>query len=310
MQTSSVSSIARQMDPATIRAMALRNAATAKFAAQTQHVPAVAVASTARAAETQPASFIANGSRVAPAAPEQPGPLASLFADWGKSGSPWDLDGDGTVGVKDMLSLLEKMGGSPAPQPLPAPATGAATLPSTSIGEQSDQSDPLKALFADWGKSGSIWDLDADGTVGVTDMLALLERMNGPAPQTLPAPQTPPDAPPAPVIQPAPEPADSVAAEGTPATADEPADALAGLKADWGKSDSPWDLNGDGTVNIRDMLTLLERLGTNAAPPAPAADPRLLNMKLMQRLHAMYNTARQGDWMPEAHVKRAISVRG
>ncbi len=373
MQISSVNSIGRHLDAASLRAVAGRPAAAQ--APQAPQFAAINAVQVGRAHAAQPASFIAGGPRGTGTGEDQPGPLASLLADWGKSGSPWDLDGDGTVGIKDMLALLEKMGGgAQAPQTLPAPATqGAAGLqPATE--PQIDQPDPLKALLADWGKSGSAWDLDADGTVGIKDMLALLQQMSGQAPQPLPVPLPLPNPQPAPT--PHAEPADSIAE-----LPDEPPDALTALKADWGKSGSAWDLNGDGTVNIQDMLALLERMSTKKvvasgvepsvtatpaattdavetpAPPTDPApptrleslladwgksgsswdlnrdgtvnirdlltllsqmsdrgtgvpggnDPRLLNTKLVQRLHATFNVARQAEW---AAVKRSLSVVG
>ena len=33
-------------------------------------------------------------------------PLEALLADWGKPDSPYDFNGDGTVGIDDMLDLL------------------------------------------------------------------------------------------------------------------------------------------------------------------------------------------------------------
>jgi hypothetical protein len=43
------------------------------------------------------------------------------------------------------------------------------------------------------------------------------------------------------------------------------------LYADWGKTDSPWDLNDDGIVDVRDFLRLLAKIagGVNDAPTLP-----------------------------------------
>jgi hypothetical protein len=46
-------------------------------------------------------------------------------------------------------------------------------------------------------------------------------------------------------------------------------DRLNSLLADYGKSDSRWDLNGDGTVNVRDMLQLI---GSMARRPVMAPE--------------------------------------
>ena len=150
--------------------------------------------------------------------------LDQLKADWGKSDSPWDLNGDGTVNVQDFLELLARMsGGNKAPETPPEPQS------------------PLDQLLADWGKSDSPWDLNADGTVDIKDFLNLLAQMSG----------------------------------GVEANQQE---AIDRLKADWGKSDSPWDLNGDGTVDVRDFLNLLAQLagGEQAQPEQPMSPVELL----------------------------------
>ena len=140
-------------------------------------------------------------------------PLKALLADWGKNDSPYDLDGDGTVGISDMLELLKRMAETPLHK----------------------EPDPLQALLDDWGKSDSPHDLDGDGTVGIRDMLMLLKQMAEPPAQD----------------------------ETNP---------LQALLADWGKADSQYDLDGNGTVGIRDMLMMLKRMaqgGPEPSLPAP-----------------------------------------
>ena len=180
-------------------------------------------------------------------------PLQALFDDWGKTDSPYDLNGDGTVGVQDMLLLLANMAKDPIADPDtlhdPRPRD-----PDTSAGGIPSQADRLQALLDDWGKSGSKFDLDGDGTVGVSDMLALLKLMaeEGAQPSAGdPGIQTP----------------------GTPGNQTR----LQQLFADWGKADSQFDLDGDGTVGVRDMLILLARMARhpqNQPMPSQAFDPK------------------------------------
>ena len=53
--------------------------------------------------------------------------LDALIADWGKADSIYDFDGDGTVGIRDFLTLLGRMGGQ-EPQNSPPPQ-GAQRVP-------------------------------------------------------------------------------------------------------------------------------------------------------------------------------------
>ena len=70
--------------------------------------------------------------------------------------------------MSDMLELLKRMADE-VTQP-PAGDTGADTR------ARSNQT-RLDQLIADWGKTDSQFDLNADGTVGIRDMLALLAQM-------------------------------------------------------------------------------------------------------------------------------------
>ncbi|MCP3902908.1 MAG: hypothetical protein GY715_04660 [Planctomycetes bacterium] len=47
---------------------------------------------------------------------------------------------------------------------------------------------------------------------------------------------------------------------------------LRGLREAWGQSDTPYDLNSDGTVNFADMLQLIKQLGESHHPVTPT-DP-------------------------------------
>ncbi len=104
--------------------------------------------------------------------------LESLLADWGKTDSSHDLDGDGTVGIRDFLRLLGKMGGTEPQVPNDTPDTGPdAQTPDAVDDAGRTPRSRLEALLADWGKEGSRFDLDGDGTVGIRDFLTMLGRM-------------------------------------------------------------------------------------------------------------------------------------
>ena len=207
----------------------------------------------------------------------RPDPLKALLADWGKTDSPHDLNGDGTVGIQDMLQLLKQMSDEhyqppdPEPNPLqpllddwgktdsPHDLNGDGTVGIQDMLQRLAQmtdgrapDDPpdinpdkaaLQALLDDWGKTGSAHDLNGDGTVGIQDMLQLLTEMT----ETV---DDPPDK-------------DDTNNQQT---------RLARLIADWDKTDSQFDLDGSGKVGIRDMLMLLARM-TSPQPQAVRAEP-------------------------------------
>lgn len=83
--------------------------------------------------------------------------LKGLIAAWGQTDSPYDLTGDGTVDMSDLLTLLQNGGTMPMPEGAQEPLT-------------------LKGLLAAWGSGNSTFDLNADGIVDVTDLLAFLAK--------------------------------------------------------------------------------------------------------------------------------------
>ena len=67
------------------------------------------------------------------------------------------------------------------------------------------------------------------------------------------------------------------------------------MLADWGKSDSRWDVNGDGTVNIRDFLQMLSKMGkaSRSEHTPPQRAPRVGHM--VRRAQAAYNPTTARD---------------
>jgi len=189
-------------------------------------------------------------------------PLEALIADWGKSDSPYDLNGDGTVGIQDLLQLLTDMSvkqtGPPPAEPDPG-VTPPPKTPGDIVNPDPPPADPVQALFDAWGQTNSPFDFNGDGTVGIQDLLELLKRMSDdsdkPGGSKIDAADNPPSG-----ID------DGVA--GTP-PAKTPLELLI---EDWGQSGSPFDLDQDGNVGIRDLLILLAKMSTSSPPPGiPAA---------------------------------------
>ncbi|MCH8823653.1 MAG: hypothetical protein IH984_09120 [Planctomycetes bacterium] len=197
-------------------------------------------------------------SGVGPFESEPGNPINSLFADWGKSDSNYDLNSDGTVNTQDLLLLLEKLAtpenhGDRSIDPEPPNIT---PVNSDISDSQTDKpNNRIDALLADWGKADSNYDFNADGTVNTKDLLMLLEMLaanEGPVDPTV---ITNPDT--------------------SVSQSDKPDNRIDALMADWGKADSKYDFNADGTVNTKDLLMLLEKLAAkeNAADPTVVTNP-------------------------------------
>jgi hypothetical protein len=124
--------------------------------------------------------------------------------------------------------------------------------------------------------------------VDVRDFLRLLAKISG---GTNDAPTLPQE--PRPNLEPV--------AKGPDDVTERPQDRspLQQLLADWGKSDSRWDLNGDGTVNIRDFLKMLAKMAQgphrNDGPREPDA-PRVGHV--MRRVRAAYGPTPAEDAFP------------
>jgi hypothetical protein len=225
--------------------------------------------------------------------------LEQLKADWGKAESPWDLNADGTVDIRDVLRLLAKIGGgardavevpeqvipnvNPVPQDVAEPGE-----------EGNDGKTPIQQLLADWGKADSEWDLNGDGTVNIRDFLQLLAKIGGGVYDG----RTPPSGP-------APN-AEAMAIDDSKIDeAPESKSRIEQLLADWGSSDSRWDVNGDGTVNIRDFLQMLSKMDKASraedAPQEPA--PRVGHMA--RRAQAAYSPTTAQDL---AMIRRGLSL--
>jgi len=191
-------------------------------------------------------------SGVGPFESEPGNPINSLFADWGKSDSNYDLNSDGTVNTQDLLLLLEKLA-TPENHGDRSidPETPNITPVNSDISDsQTDKpNNRIDALLADWGKADSNYDFNADGTVNTKDLLMLLEKLSAKENAADPTVITNPDT--------------------SVSQSDKPDNRIDALLADWGKADSKYDFNADGTVNTQDLLMLLEKLSANEGPVDP-----------------------------------------
>jgi Ca2+-binding EF-hand superfamily protein len=200
--------------------------------------------------------------------------LEQLKADWGKTDSPWDLNDDGIVDVRDFLKMLTKMRGG-AHDAVPPAVTevdpNAEVTAKHVDDEQPDNKTWVDQLRADWGKTDSPWDLNDDGIVNVRDFLKMLAKIS------------------------------SGAHDGN----EQPGNRtwVEQLRADWGKTDSLWDLNGDGTVNVRDFLKVLAMM---RGDPQPSDTPR---EPVVERVSHVMRRA-QAAYAPATATEPARTARG
>lgn len=181
--------------------------------------------------------------------------------------------------------LLKMGSGKPKPPPAP-PVSYPAPPPPPPPAELT-----LEGLMKDWGKGKSPYDFNKDGMVDTQDLMTFLARAEGDAPPitkpmlfgTLPAADEPkinptvsmpgPGDPAGPTLEPADDGVDptiemTTSAPATPTTsagetppAEEGPLTIQGLLEAWGQTDSRYDLNQDGRVDMEDLLHLLAKLG-------------------------------------------------
>ena len=102
--------------------------------------------------------------------------LDGLLKAWGEENSQYDLNGDGTVDLNDLLTFLANdqgadVGNHPASPP-DEPITAERKM-------------TLQGLLDAWGADDSFYDLNKDGTVNLDDLLSMLANMreSGETPQ-------------------------------------------------------------------------------------------------------------------------------
>ncbi len=123
-----------------------------------------------------------------PQTPDKPdNPVDALLAQWGASDSPFDLDGDGTVGTGDLMLLLGRIanggndGGEPTPQaddPAPGHRQLVGHIADTVLTNQDQDGDGLLTV-ADLGNRPGLFerlDSDGDGVVSQTDLTNMISE--------------------------------------------------------------------------------------------------------------------------------------
>lgn len=202
--------------------------------------------------------------------------LEGLLGAWGTDDATYDLIPDGTVNVRDLLEFLARLSDATKDDATPQIDDEAVTAPQaftdlngqTAVAPLEDEPLTVEGLTAAWGTDDARYDLNADGTVNVRDLLELLGRLSQPGPPdgrqigSAGGAESVTDSGPNPPLPP----------ENAQLT-------IEGLTAAWGTNDAIYDLNADGTVNVSDLLALLAQMtqapleaDTGPAPTLIAAD--------------------------------------
>ena len=198
-----------------------------------------------------------------------------LLNEWGATCPRWDLDRDGTVGMRDLLSLLENMAAGFvadssrddrgefavdgaqifSSEDLTIGIILSAREPESEVEEDDPTLSPIDGLFSEWGATCPANDFDGDGVVGMSDLLALLASFGFEPGVFSRAPIT----------------------TEAPPNVDEPDDrgpsALERVEAEWGATCPANDFDGDGVVGMSDLLELLASLGRDQIERRESPDP-------------------------------------
>ena len=212
-----------------------------------------------------------------------------LMEAWGSRNEMYDLDGNGQVGMADLIQLLsqaENAEGSAIPRGftntfrdvIEGPGFDA-SLPAEEDGAPSLS---IPGLFESWGQKSEDYDLDGDGVVGMGDLVELLSRLNA---------SDRPDGAGARI-------GTEVNGQDLGSTLSDPELTVDGLRDAWGERGGMYDLNGDGQVGMADLIELLSRQSEpssgasgdasgaiSAGPPDETAnDPKIVQQMLERML--------------------------
>jgi hypothetical protein len=213
---------------------------------------------------------------------EAPLTLDGLMKSWGQTDSPYDLNGDNTVDVQDLVSFLNTWPeGTNAPTDFPEDPTPVTPLdeqvaaPEGPAQPDTPATMTLEGLMAAWGEANSMYDLNAGDTVDVQDLIQFIGQQGAaPAEQPYISP-----APAQPSLTTAPvEPSLATAVNQISQAPDQPAApevapmTLDGLMAAWGQADKTYDLNGDMTVDVQDLIQFLTQGEGGASATQAVAD--------------------------------------
>jgi hypothetical protein len=185
--------------------------------------------------------------------------LQGLIKAWGQSDSPYDLNGDKTVDVQDLIKFMMSWPHGQTTDPAPAEKPSISTQPVPEAEPSISPNQPSPADLPAAPETDPPQGPVIDGQ-RPTDMLTSPDS---------PQPTSPAD----PSIGPAAAPPqDSL--EGPPPA--EPAQlSLEGLIQAWGQSDSSYDLNGDQTVDVLDLTQFILQWPHHEPEEAAQGDPAI-----------------------------------
>ncbi|MBT8485608.1 MAG: hypothetical protein KJO43_08505 [Phycisphaerae bacterium] len=186
--------------------------------------------------------------------------VKGLRAAWGSDDTRYDLDGDGVVGMRDLMQLLSQLRATPTDPANPVvpgtptvdDGTGVNPNDTAIASEPTDEPLSLKGLQAAFGTDDASYDFDNDGTVTMRDLLHMLSRLGDHATA---AGDTMMDDGDTRVMagHDALVSLDSGAEPATPMS-------VQGLLDAWGTSGGEYDLVPDGVVDMQDLLSFLSRI--------------------------------------------------
>jgi Ca2+-binding EF-hand superfamily protein len=212
--------------------------------------------------------------------------LEGLMQAWGSDDPQYDLNGDGTVDTSDLLSFLQQYGGQQSEAGEVIGDTSNVDPSSLFTNNGGDNGElSLDGLMQAWGSDDPQYDLNGDGTVDTSDLLSFLQQYGGQSPEAGDGPGSTSNVDPA-----------TQTSNADPASNNLTLD---GLMQAWGSDNAQYDLNGDGTVDVQDLLQMLSSLtpgettaasdissllSANGGPSFAAQDPASLASSLIEKL--------------------------
>jgi hypothetical protein len=172
--------------------------------------------------------------------------MQGLMQAWGQSGSPYDLTGDGTVNIDDLIALIMNW-----QQPATSGAGAAAELAST---EPPDTTPTVSAAAVEAAEPRpTATAIDAAANAVSVDSV---DSASDPA---------------APVLSTGSNAIDASETGATEQTG--PGNPLDGLLGAWGQAGTPFDFDGNGVVDVDDLIHMILNWGSppNAGPATVTA---------------------------------------
>ena len=176
--------------------------------------------------------------------------------------SPVDEPSTNAAGGRSMIARA----GTPPVSPVAdQAAVSIAPPPGSGVGVEEIEGLTVEGLLAAWGTNDDRYDLNADGTVNVRDLLSLLAELSDTtkADETTNLTGAPPTGP---------EAFTDLDGQTPPLPPEEDPLTIEGLREAWGTDNARYDLNLDGTVNVQDLLALLAQL-SGARPQVESGVP-------------------------------------